>query len=453
QNAYRRVAVPEQAYFAEAFDAGALDRLGSLQSLTQNIQLYVCDPGWVIEESRELRLLGNRGLVLKSPGEHHAISAYLKKTYHFTDKPLCLQYEVFFPKGVDCGGAYIKLLSHSDDLRLSRFSDATPYTIMFGPDKCGSSHKIHFIFRHRNPVTGTYEEKHARQPELDLSDYFTDRRPHLYTLTNILHWMENVYPDGSFEILVDLTLINKGSLLEDMLSSAASAHEAQEQGDSARAALVDAVQIPDTKSPGLVYKDEVTEKNNVESPKADVIAYIQWCVCFRSDEPFTVSSVSAVGFELWSLTADVMFDNILLCDGLEVAQRWTQDTWGQRQTVSATPGVIEKLLMATVKRPWLWGLYVVTVGLPIILFVSFMWPNKVNMYVYRQYTYVILEHKSSLKPRTHRDGYHARLSPTFFDASFVFIPNPLCSDTNETSSSTFILPRCIFLVYLLPLCR
>uniref|UniRef100_A0A671RGB1 Calnexin-like n=1 Tax=Sinocyclocheilus anshuiensis TaxID=1608454 RepID=A0A671RGB1_9TELE len=167
QNAYRRVAIPEQAYFAEAFDAGALDRLGE----------------WVIEESRELRLLGNRGLVLKSPGEHHAISAYLKKTYHFTDKPLCLQYEVFFPKGVDCGGAYIKLLSHSDDLCLSRFSDATPYTIMFGPDKCGSSHKIHFIFRHRNPVTGTYEEKHARQPELDLSDYFTDQRPHLYTLS------------------------------------------------------------------------------------------------------------------------------------------------------------------------------------------------------------------------------------------------------------------------------
>uniref|UniRef100_A0A673KVY1 Si:ch211-274f20.2 n=1 Tax=Sinocyclocheilus rhinocerous TaxID=307959 RepID=A0A673KVY1_9TELE len=346
----------------------------------EQLQLLKYNGEWVIEESRELRLLGNRGLVLKSPGEHHAISTYLKKTYHFTDKPLCLQYEVFFPKGVDCGGAYIKLLSHSDDLRLSRFSDATPYTIMFGPDKCGSSHKIHFIFRHRNPVTGTYEEKHARQPELDLSDYFTDQRPHLYTLTNILHWMENVYPDGSFEILVDLTLINKGSLLEDMLSSAASAHEAQEQEDSARAALVDAVQTSDTKSQqhrsgfyNLQMKSQ--KKNNifiVYNNIIIVIAYIQWCVCFRSDEPFTVSSVSAVGFELWSLTADVMFDNILLCDSLEVARRWTQDTWGQRQTVRATPGVIEKLLMATVKRPWLWGLYVVTVGLPIILFVSFM---------------------------------------------------------------------------------
>ena len=36
----------------------------------------------------------------------------------------------------------------------------TPFTIMFGPDKCGATNKVHFIFRHRNPVTGEYEEKH-----------------------------------------------------------------------------------------------------------------------------------------------------------------------------------------------------------------------------------------------------------------------------------------------------
>lgn len=54
---------------------------------------------------------------------------------------------------------------------------------MFGPDKCGSTHKVHFIFSHRNPITGTYEEKHARQSEMDLSDYFIDRHPHLYTLS------------------------------------------------------------------------------------------------------------------------------------------------------------------------------------------------------------------------------------------------------------------------------
>jgi calnexin len=35
---------------------------------------------------------------------------------------------------------------------------------MFGPDKCGSTNKVHFIFRHKNPMTGEWEEKHLKNP-------------------------------------------------------------------------------------------------------------------------------------------------------------------------------------------------------------------------------------------------------------------------------------------------
>ncbi|XP_058505788.1 calnexin-like [Solea solea] len=45
-------------------------------------------------------------------------------------------------------------------------------------------------------------------------------------------------------------------------------------------------------------------------------------------------------------------------------------------SAAAQPGILESLLIATIKRPWLWGVYVFTVGLPIILFISFMWPDK-----------------------------------------------------------------------------
>lgn len=54
---------------------------------------------------------------------------------------------------------------------------------------------------------------------------------------------------------------------------------------------------------------------------------------FEDPHPFRMSPVGAVGLELWSLTAGVLFDNILLSDDLNTAQRWTQDTWGQRQPV------------------------------------------------------------------------------------------------------------------------
>ena len=63
-----------------------------------------------------------------------------------------------------------------------QFVDRTPYTIMFGPDKCGEDYKLHFIFRHKNPKTGEFEEKHAKKPDADLRTYYTDKKTHLYTL-------------------------------------------------------------------------------------------------------------------------------------------------------------------------------------------------------------------------------------------------------------------------------
>lgn len=46
----------------------------------------------------------------------------------------------------------------------TRAHPQTPFTIMFGPDKCGTTNKVHFIFRHKNPMTGLWEEKHLKNP-------------------------------------------------------------------------------------------------------------------------------------------------------------------------------------------------------------------------------------------------------------------------------------------------
>ncbi|XP_044060494.1 calnexin-like [Siniperca chuatsi] len=45
-------------------------------------------------------------------------------------------------------------------------------------------------------------------------------------------------------------------------------------------------------------------------------------------------------------------------------------------SAAAQPGIMESLLLAAQQRPWLWSVYVFTVGLPVILFISFMWPDK-----------------------------------------------------------------------------
>ncbi|XP_008286333.1 calnexin-like [Stegastes partitus] len=45
-------------------------------------------------------------------------------------------------------------------------------------------------------------------------------------------------------------------------------------------------------------------------------------------------------------------------------------------SVSAEPGIIESFVISINQRPWLISVYVLTIGLPVILFISFMWPDK-----------------------------------------------------------------------------
>lgn len=55
------------------------------------------------------------------------------------------------PDGLECGGAYMKLLQDNKKLHAEEFSNASPYVIMFGPDKCGATNKVrrllHEVFR------------------------------------------------------------------------------------------------------------------------------------------------------------------------------------------------------------------------------------------------------------------------------------------------------------------
>lgn len=98
---------------------------------------------WEVEAAERDPLRGDLGLVLKSRAKHSAISAELDKPFVFAKRPLVVQYEVLHQNGQECGGAYLKLLSvdkQSADLR--KLHDKTPYTIMFGPDKCGNDYKV-----------------------------------------------------------------------------------------------------------------------------------------------------------------------------------------------------------------------------------------------------------------------------------------------------------------------
>lgn len=91
-------------------------------------------------------LKGDTGLVLTTESRHAAIAAKFDKPFVFdSKKKFIVQYVVTFQKTVDCGGAYIKLLTDGSLSNLSLFNDKTPYTIMFGPDKCGGVSKVGYV--------------------------------------------------------------------------------------------------------------------------------------------------------------------------------------------------------------------------------------------------------------------------------------------------------------------
>ncbi|KAJ3197041.1 hypothetical protein HK101_006504 [Irineochytrium annulatum] len=188
---------------------------------------------WAIEEATVYPgFAGDKGLVVKTPAAHHAISSLFPNPLDNTGKTLVVQYEVKLQNGLECGGAYMKLLTYDESFTPENFNDKTPYTIMFGPDRCGSTNKVHFIFRHLSPL-GDWEEKHVNSPPIAK----TDKTSSLYTLI--------VRPDNSFEMLVNNESVKKGSLLEDFTPAVNPPKEIDDPEDTKPSDWVDVAKIAD----------------------------------------------------------------------------------------------------------------------------------------------------------------------------------------------------------------
>ncbi|ODQ78156.1 hypothetical protein BABINDRAFT_162829 [Babjeviella inositovora NRRL Y-12698] len=146
----------------------------------------------------------DKGLVLKTPAAHHAISHKLAKPFDNTDNTLVMQYEVKLQNGLVCGGAYVKLLSaegfHGEDA--DEFDGETPYQIMFGPDKCGATNKVHLIIKRPNPVTGEIIERHLGSPP----QAKIQKTSVLYTLI--------IEPNQDFQIRINGEVAIAGNFLE-----------------------------------------------------------------------------------------------------------------------------------------------------------------------------------------------------------------------------------------------
>ncbi|KAJ2714505.1 hypothetical protein H4R19_001695 [Coemansia spiralis] len=229
------------------------------------------DGEWAVEDVVELAgVAGDRALVAKSEARHHAISAALEKPFDPAQRGLVLQYEVKLQSKLSCGGAYIKLLTAP--VR-GEFSDATPYTVMFGPDKCGDA-KLHFIIRHRNPVSGNYTEHHLTRPPVPP----TDGLSHLYTLA--------IHTNNTFTVSIDAAEKRSGTLLDDLEPPVNPPREIDDPDDHKPVDWVDDSQIPDPDAEKPADWDEDAPRM---VPDADAAMPREWLV----DEPQLVEDPDA----------------------------------------------------------------------------------------------------------------------------------------------------------------
>ncbi|XP_005996665.1 calmegin [Latimeria chalumnae] len=280
-----------EVFFSETFDDGTLEGwvLSETKKGDADDEIAKYDGKWEVEQLKRNELSGDKGLVLKSKAKHHAIAAMLQKPFAFDEKPLIVQYEVNFQDGIDCGGAYIKLVSKTDDLNLANFFDRTPYTIMFGPDKCGEDYKLHFIIRHKNPRTGVFEEKHAKRPDVDLKKLYSDKTTHLYTLV--------LMPGNGFEILIDQTVVNKGNLLEDMTPPINPPKEVDDPNDKKPEDWDERPKIPD---PDAVKPEDWDEDAPAKIEDPNAIKPEGWL----DDEPEYIPDPNAEKPEDWDEEMD-----------------------------------------------------------------------------------------------------------------------------------------------------
>ncbi|KAI1161298.1 Calreticulin-domain-containing protein [Nemania serpens] len=349
---------------------------------------------WAVEEPYIYNgQVGSKNLVAKNAAAHHAISAKFPKKIDPKGKTLVVQYEVKLQKGLDCGGAYMKLLRDTKALHQEEFSNASPYVIMFGPDKCGHNNKIHFIFNHKNPKTGEYEEKHLIEP----AQASIDKISHLYTLI--------VQPNNTFAIQKDGETVREGSLLERFIPAVNPDKEIDDPKDTKPEDWVDDARIPDPEAtkpedwdedaPFEIIDEEATkpedwlenEPSAVPDPEAqkpedwddeedgDWIAptvpnpkcaevsgcgpwtkpliknpdykgpwtapYIDnpdykgvWAPrkianpdYFEDKTPANFEPIGAIGFELWTMQADVSFSNIYIGHSVADAKKLADQTF------------------------------------------------------------------------------------------------------------------------------
>ncbi|XP_061953086.1 calnexin homolog [Populus nigra] len=228
------------------------------------------------------------GLLVSEPARKYAIVKELDEPASLKDGTIVLQFETRLQKGLECGGAYLKYLRPQEAGWVPKgFDNESPYSIMFGPDKCGTTNKVHFILKHKNPKSGEYVEHHLKFPPSVPHDKLT----HVYTAI--------LKPDNELQILVDGEEKKKANFLssEDFEPPLIPAKTIPDPDDVKPEDWDERAKIPD---PEAVKPDDWDEDAPMEIEDEDAVKPEGWL----DDEPEEIDDPEATKPEDWDEEED-----------------------------------------------------------------------------------------------------------------------------------------------------
>ncbi|KAL9682157.1 hypothetical protein QQ045_013950 [Rhodiola kirilowii] len=280
--------------------------------------------------------------------KHSAISA---KIPEFSNKgrTLVLQYSVKLEQDIECGGGYIKLLSSY--VNQKKFSGDTPYSLMFGPDICGTqTKKLHVILSYQG-------QNYPIKKDLPCE---TDKLTHFYTFI--------LRPDASYSILVDNMERDSGSMytdwdilpprkVKDVHAKKPADWDDREYIDDpndVKPKGYDSIpkEIPDPKAkepedwdededgiwrppkvPNPAFKGP-WKKKKIKNPNYKGKWKTPWIDNPEfEDDPdlYVLKPIKYVGIEVWQVKAGSVFDNILVCDDPDYAKQVVNEIFENRE--------------------------------------------------------------------------------------------------------------------------
>jgi calreticulin len=329
-------AISAKVYFHETFDS--LDRWVQSEHKSDYGKLVLSSGDFYGDKAI------NQGAKTSENAHFYASSAAFPEEITNEKKNLVVSLSVKHEQGLDCGGGYIKVYGDTD---AKKFNGDTEYYLMFGPDQCGYTKKVHVIFGYKGK--NLLWKKEPR--------YSDDKYTHVYTLL--------VKPDSTYEMYIDQELKESGSLEADW--AFLEPKEIDDPSDKKPSDWVDDAQMddPDDKKPSD-WDDEPEKVADAEAKQPDDWdeeddgkweaplvpnpkykgpwsakripnpAYKgQWKPKqianpkYESDANLylTRKPLKHVGIDVWQVKAGSIFDNIILGDDLAEVNAIIDKTW------------------------------------------------------------------------------------------------------------------------------